>query len=153
MPAGKLLSTNEITGSFDHQYIQQECIDILDSFIKIFTKKRQHLRLLFWLCGSRHAQPRPTLPRFAKDLIWQSWWHCEIEIKVALSPSKKVDFICFNDSLSKIMKNAFYFTLNIHLFTNFLFKLFIFCLTFLMMQENGLIRKLGIISKFMRSNV
>ena len=107
----------------------------------------------FWLCGSRHAQPRPNLPRFAKDLIWQSWWHCEIEIKVALSPSKKVDFICFNDSLSKIMKNAFYFTLNIHLFTYFLFKLFIFCLTFLMMQENGLIRKLGIISKFMRSNV
>ena len=29
--------------------------------------------------------------------------------KVGLSPSKKVFFVCFNDSPSKIMKNAFYF--------------------------------------------
>ena len=32
-------------------------------------------------------------------------------LKVRLSPSKKKFFICFNDSLSKIMKNAVYFIL------------------------------------------
>ena len=31
--------------------------------------------------------------------------------KVGFSPSKKVFFICFNDSPSKMMKNAFYFIL------------------------------------------
>ena len=30
-------------------------------------------------------------------------------LKVGLSPFKKVFFVCFNDSPSKIMKNAFYF--------------------------------------------
>ena len=30
-------------------------------------------------------------------------------LKVGLLPSKKVFFICFNDSPSKMMKNAFYF--------------------------------------------
>ena len=32
-------------------------------------------------------------------------------IKVGLSPSKNTFFICFNDSPSKMMKNAFYFIL------------------------------------------
>ena len=32
-------------------------------------------------------------------------------IKVGLSPSKKILFICFNESPLKIMKNAFYFIL------------------------------------------
>ena len=34
-----------------------------------------------------------------------------IKIKVKLSPSKKVDFICFNGSPLKMTKNTFYFTL------------------------------------------
>ena len=37
--------------------------------------------------------------------------NCVISFKVGLSPSKKFSFICFNDSPSKIMKNAFYFIL------------------------------------------
>ena len=32
-------------------------------------------------------------------------------LKVGLLPSKKNIFICFNDSLAKIIKNAFYFIL------------------------------------------
>ena len=32
-------------------------------------------------------------------------------VKVGLSPSKKIFLFCVNDSPSKMMKNAFYFTL------------------------------------------
>ena len=32
-------------------------------------------------------------------------------VKVGLSPSKKFSFICFSDSLLKMIKNAFYFIL------------------------------------------
>ena len=35
-----------------------------------------------------------------------------IHFKVGLSPSKKVIFICFNENILKMMKNAFYFMLN-----------------------------------------
>ena len=122
-------------------------------FIKILSKKRQHLRLLLLVVWVQACVATPKLAQICKGSYLVVWWHCEIEIKVALSPSKKVGFICFNDSLSKIMKIAFYFTLNFHLFTYFLFKLFVFWLTFLMMYENGVIRKLRIISKFLRSNV
>ena len=31
------------------------------------------------------------------------------ELKVRLSPSKKVGFVCFNESHLKMIKNAFYF--------------------------------------------
>ena len=44
----------------------------------------------------------------------------DLLIKVGLSPSKKVFFICFNDSPSKMMKNAFYFILK----ALFLLKIF-----------------------------
>ena len=46
----------------------------------------------------------------------------DLVIKVGLSPSKKVFFICFNDSPSKMMKNAFYFILK----ALFLLKIFKF---------------------------
>ena len=46
----------------------------------------------------------------------------DLLIKVGLSPSKKVFFICFNDSPSKMMKNAFYFILK----ALFLLKIFKF---------------------------
>ena len=41
------------------------------------------------------------------------FFHTEnnIKLKVGFSPSKKNFFICFNDSSSKMMKNAFYFIL------------------------------------------
>ena len=42
--------------------------------------------------------------------------------KVGLSPSKKHDFVCFNESPLKIMKNAFYFKLQ----TLFVLKIFKF---------------------------
>ena len=44
-------------------------------------------------------------------------------LNVGLSPSKKVLFVCFNDSLSKIMKNAFYFIIKA-LFVLVIFKFF-----------------------------
>ena len=53
---------------------------------------------------------------------------CLFELKVGLSPSKKVFFICFNDRSSKMMKNAFYFNLKalfvlkIFQFLSWLFK-------------------------------
>ena len=34
-----------------------------------------------------------------------------MRFKVGLSPSKKVVFICFNESPSKVMENTFYFKL------------------------------------------
>ena len=46
----------------------------------------------------------------------------DLLIKVGLSPSKKVFFICFNDSPSKMMKTAFYFILK----ALFLLKIFKF---------------------------
>ena len=38
--------------------------------------------------------------------------HTLFDLKVGLSPSKKVCFICFNKRLLKIMKNTFYFILS-----------------------------------------
>ena len=40
--------------------------------------------------------------------------------KVGLSPSKKKFFICFYDSSSKVMKNAFYFILKLFSFSRYL---------------------------------
>ena len=70
-----------------------------------------------------------------------------IIIKIGLSPSKK-KFIYFNDSPSKMMKNAFYFILK----ALFVLKMFNFvCLDFFVMYKNGLIGKISLISKFMAS--
>ena len=46
---------------------------------------------------------------------------CHNLVKVGLSPSKKKIIICFNDSPSKVMKNAFYFILKT-LFVHKIFK-------------------------------
>ena len=70
-----------------------------------------------------------------------------IIIKIGLSPFKK-KFIYFNDSPSKMMKNAFYFILK----ALFVLKMFNFvCLDFFVMYKNGLIGKISLISKFMAS--
>ena len=66
-------------------------------------------------------------------------------IKVGLSPFKKKFFISFNDSPSKMTKNAFYFILKA------LFVLKIFVLTFWSCRKNSLIRKIRLITKFMTS--
>ena len=62
-----------------------------------------------------------------------------------LGTFQKKFFICFNNSPSKMMKNAFYFILKV------LFVLKIFVLTFWACKANGLIRKIRLISKFMMS--
>ena len=54
-------------------------------------------------------------------------------------------FIGLNESPLKMMKNAFYFILKA------LFVLKIFSVDFLAMQNNSLIRKIGLTSKFMTS--
>ena len=51
------------------------------------------------------------------------------------------------ESPLKMMKNAFHFTLK----SLFVLKIFKFCLDFLVMWKNGLIRKIRLISKFMTS--
>ena len=53
------------------------------------------------------------------DGQWRLFWTtiCEAAkagqklIKIGLSPSKKICFICFNESPLKVMKNVFYFIL------------------------------------------
>ena len=51
------------------------------------------------------------------------------------------------ESSVKMMKNAFYLTLNLFSFSRYLN----FCLDFLVMQKNGLIRKIRLTQKFMTS--
>ena len=49
--------------------------------------------------------------RMGKDLNWQKLSATSgSDLKFGLSPSKKNCFIYFNESLSKVTKNAFYFT-------------------------------------------
>ena len=60
---------------------------------------------------------------------------------------KKNLIIYFNDILSKMMKNAFYFILKALLFSRYLK----FVLSFSAFRKNGLIRKIMLISKFMTS--
>ena len=52
-----------------------------------------------------------------------------------------------NESPIKMLKNAFYFTFKVISFSRYLN----FCLDFLVMYKNGLIRKIRLISKFMTS--
>ena len=64
------------------------------------------------------------------------------------SPLPKIFFICFNDSHSKMMKNAFYFILK----TLFVLKILNFLSwPFGHVEKNGLIRKTRLISKVMTS--
>ena len=65
--------------------------------------------------------------------------------KVGLSPSKKF-FILFNESPLEMMKIAFYFILK----ALFVLRYLSFCLYFLVMWKNDLIRKIRLISKFWR---
>ena len=54
------------------------------------------------------------------------------------------------ESPSKMLKNAFYFTVKV-LFVLKMFKFFV--LTFLVTNENGLMRKLRLISEFMTPSI
>ena len=69
-------------------------------------------------------------------------------VKVKLSPSKKICFICFNESLLKIMENAFYFILK----ALFVFKIFKFLPWFFWScRKKGLIWEITLTSKFVTS--
>ena len=69
---------------------------------------------------------------------------------VGFSPSKKKLFVCFNDSPSKMMKNAFYLILK----ALFILKRYLnFVLTFWASRNNGLIRKIRLISELMTSQL
>ena len=71
-----------------------------------------------------------------------------ISVKVGLSLSKIKFFICFNDSPSKTMKNAFYFILKVI----FILKIFKFLSWhYWACRKNGLMRKKSLISKFIAS--
>ena len=76
---------------------------------------------------------------------------CEIWdiFKVGLSPSKKIFIICFSDSPSKMMENAFYFILKA-LFVPKIFK-FLSWLFGYVEKTAWLERKIRLISKFMTS--
>ena len=60
----------------------------------------------------------------------------------------RIIFICFNESLLKVMKNAFYFMLKA-LFILKIFKIFVW--TYWSYRRNGLIRKIKLISKYLAS--
>ena len=66
------------------------------------------------------------------------------DVKAALSGL--IQYLATESPL-KMMTNAFYFTLK----TLFVLKTFRFCLDFLVMYKNGLVRKIRLISKFMMS--
>ena len=68
--------------------------------------------------------------------------------KVELSPSKKNYVICLTESLLKMMEKAFYFILK----AVFILKIFKFSSRlFGHVRKNGLIRKIRLTSKFIRS--
>ena len=64
------------------------------------------------------------------------------DVKAALSGL--IQYLATESPL-KMMTNAFYFTLK----TLFVLKTFRFCLDFLVMYKNGLVRKIRLISTFM----
>ena len=67
-------------------------------------------------------------------------------ITVRLSPSQKICFICFTESLSTIMKNAFCFILKVL----FVLKMFKF-LRFWSCRKNSLIKETRLIPELMMS--
>ena len=68
-------------------------------------------------------------------------------VKLQHPPSRRAGFISFNESPLKMMKNVFYFTSK----TLSILKYLSFFLDFLVFYQNGLIRKIRLISKFMTS--
>ena len=65
------------------------------------------------------------------------------DVKVGLSPSKKICVICCNESPLKMIENAFYFILKAFSFSRYLS----FVTTFWSCRKNGLIRKIRLTSK------
>ena len=88
---------------------------------------------------------------FLNALIWQivfkqaeTSWYLKSDSRLP----KKNYFIYFNENSLKLMKNAFHFILK----ALFVIKIIKFCLDFWSRRENGLIRKIRLISKFMTFN-
>ena len=96
----KLLSSNETTGSFDHQYIWKEFIDIL-VFLYGDIHQGYSSQTTTFGCVCPVIPSHTQICLDLQRILFGSHGgiHYEIEIKVGLSPFKKVGFICFNDSL------------------------------------------------------
>ena len=82
-----------------------------------------------------------------KDMVITRNTNASVNIKGALSGLRQ--FLATESPL-KIMKNAFYFTL-FHIKALFVLNILSFCLDFLVMYRNGLIKKIRLISNFMTS--
>ena len=66
----KMLSSNQITGFFDHQYLWKEYMNIVDFFHGDIHTGRQHLKLLLLASSmSRYSQSCPNLHRFRKSSL------------------------------------------------------------------------------------
>ena len=129
---------------YDSRYI---ALSVVNGFVEKFLKGFlnclcQYLRFSInrKLCSLNSFFNRSKVWGYPTLLI--SWF---INFKVGLSPSKKIFFICFNDSASKMVKNAFYFILKFFLFISlFVLKIFKFLACFWVCSKNGLIRKINL---------
>ena len=99
---------------------------------------RLETKLLYHPCNRYFFPSGMTFPR--------GFFVRRVQIKDAL-PSREQFFL--TESPFKMMKNAFYFTLN----TLLVLKIFNFCLQCLAMSINDMIRKIKLISKSMTSQL
>ena len=90
-----------------------------------------------------------TLEEYIEKFLW-GLNEFDEKLKVVLSSSKKIYFVCFNESPLKMMKNTFYFILKAILVLKIIKFLSLF---FFSVWKNGLIRNTGLISKFMTSQL
>ena len=86
-----------------------------------------------WVISSSRSSLRFEMDRFESTISYSAWkslkqsfsskkfWLMSFLKSDPHLPKKKIPFICFNDSPSKIMKNAFYFILKV-LFVLKIFK-------------------------------
>ena len=112
-----------------------------------------------WVISSSSSSLRLEMDRFELTISYSAWkslkrsFSSKIFALMSFLKSdshlpKKNRFICFNDSPSKIMKNAFYFILKVL----FVLKILTFSSwLFGHVEKNGLIKKMRLISKFMTS--
>ena len=87
----------------------------------------------------KRINPRYPFPA----IFYDQKYLCILRLKVGLSSSKKVCFICSNESPFNIMKNGFYFMLKAFFFLKIIKFL---SETFFVMEENDLVRKLRLVS-------
>ena len=119
--------------------LRQEGVNFIPLSQNDPLKSPPRLGLRITLCFVFLKKSVESLNKFPKILLYLN-----------LDPhlSKKIVFICFNENLLKMMKNAFYFYLK-STFRSQDIQLFV--LTFWKCAKNGLIRKIYLISKSVTS--